>query len=147
VPKEERLAVVSSLREVGMSTRAIEAATGISKSTVGRALSSGHPLSWQVAQMGQLPSRRGSKFRATVIGIDGKPYPAQSMRAPARPPLENQLQSAVRQMAPGVRCIAQLRTDDRLADQRKAIAARSVPEMRGAAEVLNEFIAYLSDGE
>lgn len=145
VPKEERLAVVSSLREVGMSTRAIAAATGISKTTVGRALSSGHPPQLAGVPFGTPAIKARSKFRATVTGIDGKPYPAESTRGKARPPLENQLQSAVRQLAPGVRRLAELRTDDRLADERKAIAARSLPEMRGAAEVLNEYVAYLSD--
>ncbi|MGW0245514.1 hypothetical protein ACWDYH_02630 [Nocardia goodfellowii] len=41
IPREERAEVVASLREIGMSTRAIAAATGVSKGTIQNDLSGG----------------------------------------------------------------------------------------------------------
>ena len=69
LPREERQEVVASMREIGMSTRAIVAATGTSKGTVDRELSrapSGAP---------------GSSLSASCepVGVDGKTY-----RAPTR---------------------------------------------------------------
>ena len=41
LPREERREVVSSMREIGMSTRAISSATGVSKDTVRREIATG----------------------------------------------------------------------------------------------------------
>ena len=43
IPKEERTEYVASLRESGMSERAIASATGLSKTTINRALSGTGP--------------------------------------------------------------------------------------------------------
>lgn len=59
LPREERQEVVASLRETGLSVRAIAAATGINKETVSRDL--------QVS---------GNQTPAHVIGADGKTYTA-----------------------------------------------------------------------
>ena len=57
LPREERREVVASMREIGMSTRAIASATGMSKDTAARALSG-------VA----------NETPAPVTGTDGKTY-------------------------------------------------------------------------
>ena len=57
LPREERQEVVASMREIGMSTRAIASATGMSKDTAARALSG-------VA----------NETPAPVTGTDGKTY-------------------------------------------------------------------------
>ncbi len=59
LPREERQEVVGSLREAGLSTRAIAAATGLGKGTIGRELA-GAP----------------NGAPETVIGTDGKTYSA-----------------------------------------------------------------------
>lgn len=61
LPREERPDVVCSLREAGLSTRAIVAVTGLSKGTVGEAIGA------------------GAQNRAPdTTGLDGKTYPAKS---------------------------------------------------------------------
>ena len=69
LPREERREVVSSMREIGMSTRAIASATGMSKDTAARALS------------GVANETPGSSLSASCepVGVDGKTY-----RAPTR---------------------------------------------------------------
>lgn len=59
LPREERQEVVASLREAGLSVRAIAAATGLGKSTVDR-------------DVAGVPN--GTPARAAVTGIDGKTY-------------------------------------------------------------------------
>lgn len=60
IPREERAEVVASLRESGLSVRAIAAATGLGYGTVNREISAGDP--------------NGSP--EPVTGTDGKTYPA-----------------------------------------------------------------------
>lgn len=67
LPVSERREAVVELRQAGMSTRAIAAATGVSKGTVDNDLS-------QLANSGQLPDK--------VVGLDGKTRPATR---PAKP--------------------------------------------------------------
>lgn len=68
LPREERQEVVSSMREIGMSTRAIASATGMSKDTAARALSG-------VA----------NETPAPVTGTDGKTYPSSQPRREPEP--------------------------------------------------------------
>ena len=70
LPREERREVVSSMREIGMSTRAIASATGTSHQTVANSLNSG------VKNL-----TPGSSLSASCepVGVDGKTY-----RAPTR---------------------------------------------------------------
>lgn len=59
LPREERREVVSSMREIGMSTRAIAAATGISQKTASREVEA---------------TRESNDSPAPVTGTDGKTY-------------------------------------------------------------------------
>ena len=59
LPREERQEVVASLRESGLSTRAIAAATGLGKGTVDRALAS---------------APNGAVDPESVTGVNGKTY-------------------------------------------------------------------------
>lgn len=66
LPREERQEVVASLRESGLSTRAIASATGLNQSTISRDLSG---------------DAKASPDPGPVTGMDGKSYalsPAQS---------------------------------------------------------------------
>lgn len=64
LPREERQEVVASLRESGLSVRAIASATGINKETVSRDL--------QVS---------GTQTPASIVGTDGKTYAARIERS------------------------------------------------------------------
>src|SRR5699024_31271 len=61
LPREERQEVVSSMREIGMSTRAIASATGTGIGTVHRELS-------------RVPNGTPESEPAPVTGTDGKTY-------------------------------------------------------------------------
>lgn len=76
LPREERREVVSSLREAGLSTRAIAAATGVSQPTVVRDLE---------AATDSFPQRDESVDVRTVTGVNGKVY-APSPRPSAPEP-------------------------------------------------------------
>ena len=71
LPREERQEVVASMREIGMSTRAIASATGMSKDTAARALSG-------VA----------NETPAPVTGTDGKTYTPRPQPQPEPEELE-----------------------------------------------------------
>lgn len=77
LPREERQEVVSSMREIGMSTRAIASATGVSKGTVQNALSAG-------AQNCPPESEP-----APVTGMDGKTYTPKPRPEPETPEWED----------------------------------------------------------
>ena len=62
LPREDQQAVVRSLHEAGLSTRAIASATGVSQSTVSRDLREGE-------------SDDSPEELAPVTGLDGKTYP------------------------------------------------------------------------
>jgi hypothetical protein len=67
IPREERPELVCSLRQSGMSIRAIASATGVSKNTVAS----------DVSQIGT---------PASVTGTDGRVYPAKPRPKPKREP-------------------------------------------------------------
>lgn len=78
LPREDRPQVVSSLREAGLSTRAIASATGVDQSTV-------------VRDLGRSDAN-ASVGPARVTGLDGKERPStrpafQPGSSPFRPPL------------------------------------------------------------
>lgn len=66
LPREDRQEVVASLRESGLSTRAIASATGLSQSTVARATESDDSV-------------------AEITGLNGKTYAASRPTAEPNP--------------------------------------------------------------
>ncbi len=87
IPREERRELVFSLRDLRLSLRAIASATGQSKSTVQRELSSGVPPHTGksagqkvITVKGGTPDRPGPQ---PVIGIDGKNHPLHPVPKPA----------------------------------------------------------------
>lgn len=75
LPREERPEVVASLRDAGLSIRAIQAATGISQPTVIKDLRQNEVLN-------SLAPENGSE----VTGTDGKTYPARQPAPRAKKP-------------------------------------------------------------
>lgn len=73
-PREERPAVVLSLREAGMSVRAIVSATGLGRGTVAREVRAGSP-SFEGEDPTGVPNGT-PETRQRVVGVDGKSYGA-----------------------------------------------------------------------
>jgi hypothetical protein len=102
LPDKDRARLVSALRNAGMSYRAVAAATGVSKDTVGRDL-----------------ARVADETPHEVTGIDGKRYPLRVPRAdPVVPPSPatfavRQLRTAVNTLDGAVRAGATLTPDER----------------------------------
>lgn len=94
-PREERQAVVLSLREAGMSSRAIVSATGLSKGTVARELRNGSEvLSSDLLEMSSAPfGAVGTEDGPAIIGVNGKSYRASAsgrhQREPSTPLFED----------------------------------------------------------
>ncbi len=78
LPRGERRELVSSLREAGLSTRAIASATGTSDFTVREDLKSG---ARNHAPAGEVEIRAEASSAAPVTGLDGKTY------SPSKPPV------------------------------------------------------------
>lgn len=76
LPREERQEVVSSMREIGMSTRAIASATGSSDMTVRRDLAAATNVAPE-------------SVPAPVTGTDGKTYAPKPRHEPATPEWED----------------------------------------------------------
>jgi len=140
LPREERQEVVSSLREIGMSVRAIAAATGHSKNTINDDVR-------QVSQSGtpDLEPYRAPEPRVT--GTDGKSYSPQPTRTPNRPALPPQFQSAANDLGRAIARIEKLATDDRYRANRGAISDLCVPEFRRAFQVLQDLLDDLGEDD
>lgn len=133
LPREERQEVVASLRDSGLSTRAIAAATGMNQSTIARDL------------------QRGDAFASPAVqGLDGKTYTvareteivdAELIDEPARPeppkvkrrPLPEAFTDAGRDLTRAAERLARLTEDDRFAKNREN-THHQVPELLGALE-------------
>lgn len=93
LPREERQEVVSSLREIGMSTRAIAAATGVSDGTVRNALKAGaqnyapapRPEARHDLDDGPDDEPGPAPAPRPVIGTDGKTYSPPQPKQPQKP--------------------------------------------------------------
>jgi hypothetical protein len=98
LPREERTEVVHSLRHAGLSIRAIESATGASHTTVQKDLAevyqSGTPDGSEVVDTEIVDAVvTHCDGTTTVIGRDGKSYPAQPKPKPDVPKPEPKRQS------------------------------------------------------
>lgn len=133
LPREERQEVVASLRDSGLSVRAIASATGSSVGTVAADL----------GNRSELNSR-------PVIGVNGKTYTvtrepevvdAELVDEPARPeppkvkrrPLPEAFTDAGRDLTRAAERLARLTEDDRFAKNRET-THHQVPELLGALE-------------
>lgn len=93
LPREERQEVVSSLRDAGLSIRAIETVTGASRKTVIKDLVDSPPPDKPLARTTVQPNFKPG----TVKGTDGKTYPSKAEKpktTPPRKPLTDSVDSA-----------------------------------------------------
>ncbi|QTD97021.1 hypothetical protein [Streptomyces cyanogenus] len=137
LPREERQEVVASLRDSGLSVRAIASATGVGRGTVERDLAG-------------VPS--GTPGTRSVVGTDGRVYAqsrasdadivdAELVDEPARPeppkvkrrPLPEAFTDAGRDLTRAAERLARLTEDDRFARNRET-THHQVPELLGALE-------------
>lgn len=134
LPREERQEVVASLRDSGLSVRAIASATGVGYGTVSRDLAATDP---------------GGSV-APITGVNGKTYSlirepevidAELVDEPARPeppkqkrrPLPEAFTDAGRDLTRAAERLARLTEDDRFAKNRET-THHQVPELLGALE-------------
>jgi transposase-like protein len=132
LPREERAEVVASLRESGLSNRAIAAATGLNRETVMK------DLHQQVAgnqppadaepdvEADVLAEELIAAEPAPVIGLDGKRYPKPKPK-PRRRPLTETAADIARDMRVLHDRIDRLIADDRFVANRETIACRIRP--------------------
>jgi transposase-like protein len=160
LPREERQEVVASLRDTGMSVRAIAAATGNSTRTVGNDIrqvsqsTTPEPVSQEPspADLAGEPDDEDDAIEAEIVeeprkvtGTDGKTYTAKPSPAatPPRAPLPQQFQTAAHELTRVIGRFERLQADDRYRANRSAIANQCLPEVRRAAEVLQVLLSEL----
>lgn len=144
LPREERQEVVASLRDSGLSTRAIASATGVSQMQVSRDLRAA-----------------GEPNVSPVIGTDGKTYSAvtrepevvdaELVDEPARHepskqkrrPLPEAFTDAGRDLTRAAERLARLTEDDRFARNRET-THHQVPELLGALEHTTRLVTAMN---
>ncbi|MEV5832841.1 hypothetical protein [Nocardia sp. NPDC052112] len=133
LPREERSEVVASMREIGMSTRAIAAATGVSDITVRRELAGATNVAPE-----------------PVIGVDGKTYqpkpPAQEPqpRSPRRRPITDAFFDATYTLTKDTARIARLAADDRFGKNSDQIAGSHLSDLVRARDAVQRVIDLLT---
>ncbi|MEC3952875.1 hypothetical protein VMT65_07525 [Nocardia sp. CDC153] len=145
IPREERSEVVASMREIGMSTRAIAAATGVSDHTVRQDLAGARNL----APHSDKP----------VLGKDGKVYPepqarrsqpereqGKARKVPRKPLPETFWTSAVNARK-AIESLERQTRDDRFAKNARQIEAMNLGDLLRARDALQRVIDHLSVGE
>lgn len=172
LPREDRSEVVASLRESGLSVRAIAVATGDHYSTVSRELSrvanatpahqasakpatgSANPAvaETEVAASGVAESSAESLTgplapRSSVTGTDGKTYPAsQPTRSrPSRKPLTDSFFEAVYDLARKAESVSRLTEDDRFPQNAEKVAAKHRNDLIRTRDLLTQVIEQLTE--
>lgn len=129
LPREERQEVVASLRESGLSTRAIASATGLSQSTVARKTAPGE-----------------SNDSPEIQGTDGKTYvPARPTPAPSKPrtDIPRTINNALIQIDSARRALEHL-TRAQIAHQSEEARRSWTANLSESVEALGGFLTNLS---
>jgi hypothetical protein len=136
LPREERQEVVASLRDSGMSLRAISSATGISPATAMRDARVSDETPAEITGLdGNIyaASRPAPQSDADLIaGDDWTPEPAPEPKQKRRP-LPEAFTDAGRDLTRATERLARLTEDDRFAKNRDT-TRQQVPELLGALE-------------
>lgn len=146
LPREERQEVVASLRESGLSIRAIAAATGTAPNTVQS------DLRRQVSQSDTpAPAQADDEPTtftvdpepASIVGTDGKQYPARTAEPnpkPRRSPLIDDARNAGWQLRKAIERMERIATDDRFPTNRAEVAAEWTDHLSHAIDVCQDFL-------
>ena len=154
LPREERREVVGSLRDAGMSVRAIAAATGTSKNTVKgdlRQVGQVDPPETEEVRVDPAGYRMDENSVAArqaymaaehqkITGTDGKTYPAKPKTSPAKPQrraLTDSFFDAMFDLAKQVERIERLAEDDRFPRNADQVAARHRNDLIQTIETLS----------
>ncbi|MEG8184273.1 hypothetical protein GZH49_38105 [Nocardia terpenica] len=156
VPREERAEIVASLREIGMSTRAIAVATGISQPTVRRDLAdSGESFDSPDVVAG----KDGKTYQPKLV--DAEPIPstepeeassgdgAEDERSEARsrrkPPITKSFDNVRRNLAQTTHQLVRLADDDRFDRYASQLAHQYLSDLIRARDALQGVIDRLPD--
>ena len=144
VPRENRSEVIASMREIGMSSRAIVAATGLGKGTVQRELEAGGPIGAPDAVTGIDGKTYQPKSPASepVSGTAGKAGPEP--RPVRRRPITEAFWEATRTLAKDTERIARLAADDRFAKNCDRIAGSHLSDLVRARDAMQRVIDRLT---
>lgn len=167
LPREERAETVQSLREAGLSLRAIASATGDSKDTIARALSpvsnetpdpestyepsgmdeftvdrsTGEVIAEVLAEVQGPEPVSAAEKHPTVTGIDGKSYQPSASRKPPRKPLVEVAKSRGFALRQAMDSVLKLTEDDRYRTNEKQVA----DVLRGHLLYVAETVAAVLD--
>lgn len=134
LPREERMEVVGSLRDAGLSTRAIASATGVNRKTVMEDL--------HVAENPQVV-RTGPPDPTPITGTDGKTYTPTPTSKPRRRPWTDAYDRAVYDLGKVSERLERLAEDDRADRHREHAQMR----LHALADVINTLTNVLDDME
>ena len=159
LPREERSEVVNSLREAGLSIRAIEAATGVSRKTVikdiNQVVEFPPPDSDPVAEEppgglhedspGQTDrvsdALAQARNKTPTLGKDGKTYQPkprpQPEQAPHRKPITDEFGKAVHDLEKAANRVVRLTADDRFPRNRDELCTRNLGTL---GKIVNQLV-------
>lgn len=159
LPREERADTVQSLRDAGLSIRAIEAATGVTAKTIRKDIKQvreiptpAKPLERETVTPNFKKSAQGTAAQATpaapvpdpgtakVKGIDGKQYAATSKREPRRTPLVDTAQQLGWEIRRAAEKLDRLSHDDRFNGNKEEVAARLRGHLEFCVEVCQDLL-------
>jgi len=170
LPREDRAEQVASLRESGLSIRAIASATGSSKNTVKsdlRQVGQNDPpqpdpksdaellagAEWSPEAVEDEPRftdepGRVQPVTGTITGMDGKQYtrpePKPEPQKPRRNPLPDQARTAGWEVRKSVERIERIMEDDRFARNKEEVAAHLRGHLQYAIETLQTTLDQLN---
>lgn len=143
LPREDRNEVVGSLRDAGLSIRAIASVTGDSTDTVRKAINAG------VRNLTPAKSLERTtvtpNFKAgTVKGTDGKTYPSKVDKPKATPSRRGSLVDSAQGLGVDLRRITdrlgRLRDDDRLTANKQQVASHLRSHLLNTVEVCQDLL-------
>jgi transposase-like protein len=139
LPREERQEVVASLRDSGLSTRAIASATGLARNTVMRDLAQSEPVETVLSLDGRpRPASRPTPDPHVWIEPGAEVVDAELVDEPVAPkvkrrPLPEAFTDAGRDLTRAAERLARLTEDDRFPKNRET-THHQVPELLGALD-------------
>lgn len=149
LPREERQEIVASLRDSGLSTRAIAVATGLSQSTIAREIPAPAESNDSAGDDDAAPvgrSQSAPKAAPRITGVDGKTYVASRPQPtqpeavrPKRRPLGVAVGEATRELLRATERLSRITEDDRFHRNREDVH-HQMPELLSALEHAVQFI-------
>lgn len=160
IPREEQPQRVSSLRDAGLSIRAIRSATGLAKDTIAKAIEvsqpgtpgagAPNPAPVSVAPVsaggGEAPADTGQPAPRPITGIDGKTYPRPEPKSPRAPrrAITDQFFDAAFDLGKAVERVSRLSQDDRFPHNKEKIATKHRNDLIRARDLVTQVIELLN---